>query len=403
MRQSEEPMRPRTALAILTFSIVATLYAVGQQPVPVHTFVCKGSEGQGGCPNGGVPFSIIQGSDGNFYGVARQTIQLPEEAGGLVFSLTPSGSFTVLFKFGPGKEKNFPNGQDPVQLIEGSDGRLYGETDLGGANNAGTVFRLNRDGSGFRVIHSFCFTCGDGYDPLGLAAGTDGNVYGATYYADASSGGGTIFRVDVAQGTYKVVNLLTSDNPSNPVSGSGGFLYWTLQGNLYIYNEASGKTQEILLNLPTGQDNFPGTANFPVFGANGNLYGIYGTPGVGSGVFEIQPNGSNLVLFQLISNFRVEIEDGPTTNGLVLGGDGNLWMQQSGAEASYGEILTFSPTNGSLLQTLTPFSQTSSVGGYTSDLIAAKDGTLWGLTTAFGDAPTGSYGEGVVFNLTPEN
>jgi uncharacterized repeat protein (TIGR03803 family) len=396
-------MPPRTVLAILAFSIATTLYASGQQPVPVHTFVCKGTDGLGGCPNGGVPSSIVQGSDGNFYGVARETIQQPEEAGGLVFSLTPSGSFTVLFKFGPGKEKNFPDGQDPVQLIEGSDGRLYGETDLGGTNNAGTVFRLNRDGSGFQVIHSFCFTCEDGYDPLGLAVGTDGNIYGSTFYADDFSGGGAIFRVDVAKGTYKVVNLLTSDNPSNPVSGSGGLLYWTLQGNLYIYNEASGSTQEILLNLPVGQDNFPGTANFPVFGANGNLYGIYGTPGVGSGVFEIQPNGSNLVLFPLIPNLLVEFAGGPTSSGLVLGGDGNLWMQQSGAEAGYGEILTFSSSNGSLLQTLTPFSQTSSVGGYPSGLIAAKDGTLWGLTTLYGDAPAGSYGEGVVFSLTPQN
>lgn len=396
-------MRTRTLLTVLTFSIVATLYAAGQQPVPVHTFVCNAPEGQGPCPNGGAPSSIIQGSDGNFYGTASVTIPQPDEAGGLVFSLTPSGTFAVLYTFEPGPENNFPNGAYPVQLIEGSDGRLYGETELGGANDAGNVFRLNKDGSGFQVIHSFCAICDDGYDPLGMAAGTDGNVYGATFYNDVNlTEEGTIFRIDVAKGTYKVVKR-TPLFQSNPVSGSGGLLYWTAKGNLFIYNEASGKTQKIDLHLPKGLENFPGGANFLVFGANGNLYGIYQKPGYGSGVFEIQPNGSNLVLFPLIPNFRVELTPVPTTSGLVLGGDGNLWMEQSGAEAGYGEILTFSPTEGSLLQTLTPFSQTSSVGGYPSDLISAKGGILWGLTTSYGEAPQGSYAEGVVFTLTPQN
>ena len=77
-------------------------------------------------------------------------------------------------------------------------------------------------------------------------------------------------------------------------------------------------------------------------------------------------------------------------------------MEQSGAQAGYGQILTFSPANGSLIQTLTPFSQTSLVGGYPDDLISAG-GSLWGLTTFYGEAPQGSLGEGVVFSLTPED
>jgi uncharacterized repeat protein (TIGR03803 family) len=391
-------MPKRSVLLALSFLMLA-LYAAAQTPVAIHTFVCNGSSGQGGCPNGGAPTSIIQGSDGNFYGTASETIQQAEQAGGLVFSLTPSGTYTVLFTFEPGKSSNFPNGQDPVQLVQGSDGKLYGETELGGANNAGTVFRVNTDGSNFQVLHSFCYTCNNGYDPLGMVAGTDGNVYGATYYDDVSSGEATIFRVDVASGAYKVVSL-TPIHQSNPVSGSNGSLYWTASGNLYIYNEASGKTQKINLHLPVGQDNFPGTANFLGFGANGNLYGIYGTAGEGCGLFEIQPNGTNLVLFPLFSSTDVELSL-ITSSGLVLGGDGNLWAVQSGATAGVGQILTFSPTDGSLIQTLTPFSETAAVGGYPDALISASGGVLWGTTTLYGDAPQGSFGEGVAFSLTP--
>jgi uncharacterized repeat protein (TIGR03803 family) len=393
----EETMRRRSMLAVLAMSIACAAHAAGQQPVAVHTFVCDGSEGQGGCPNGGVPTSIILGSDGNFYGTASETLQQPEEAGGLVFSLTPSGTFTVLYAFEPGQGNNFPNGQDPVQLVEGSDGMLYGETDLGGVNNAGTVFRLKRDGSGFRVIHSFCPSCGDGYDPLGMAAGANGEVYGATFYAKISKCEcGSIFRVDVATGKYKTVRV-TRTAPSNPVAGRNGMLYWTVLGDLFIYNEITGKVQSINLKLPK-VEHFPGTAAFLVFGANGNLYGIYGVLEQGSGLFEIQPDGSNLVLFPAIPNLF-----SGTTSGLVLGGDGNLWMEQSGAAAGYGQILTFSPTDGSLIETLTPFSQTSSVGGFPDDLISATGGSLWGLTSLYGDAPQGSVGEGVVFRLTPED
>jgi uncharacterized repeat protein (TIGR03803 family) len=395
-------MSPRILLTILASSIVivsmtSPFYAAAQQLNAVHTFVCNGEEGEGNCPDGGVPTSIIQGSDGNFYGVASETLQQPEEAGGLVFSLTPSGDFSVLYAFEPGQANNFPDGQDPVQLVEGPDGMLYGETDLGGANNAGTVFRLNRDGSGFQLIHSFCYNCGTGYDPLGLAAGNDA-VYGATFYSGSSKCAcGTIFRVDVATGAYKIVKQ-TKTVPSNPLSGPNGMLYWTVQGDLFIYNETTGKIQGINLNLPRGDDHFKGSAGSLVFGANGNLYGIYGAPGKGSGLFEIQPDGTNLVLFPLNPNLIQGI-----SSGLVLGGDGNLWMEQSEEEAGYGEILTISPTDGSVIQSLTPFSQTSAVGGYPDDLISAANGSLWGLTMLYGEAPEGSSGEGVVFSLTPQN
>jgi hypothetical protein len=169
-------------------------------------------------------------------------------------------------------------------------------------------------------------------------------------------------------------------------------------GDLFIYNETTKKMQSINLKLPKGLDHFKGSASSIVFGANGNLYGIYGVAGTGEGLFEVQPDGTNRVVFLALEN----VFSG-TTSGLVLGSDGNLWMEQSGAAAGYGEILTFSPTNGSLLQTLTPFSQTSPVGGYSDDLISAADGSLWGLTTFYGEAPNGSFGEGVVFSLTPQN
>jgi hypothetical protein len=61
--------------------------------------------------------------------------------------------------------------------------------------------------------------------------------------------------------------------------------------------------------------------------------------------------------------------------------------------------MTVSPTDGSLLQTLSPFSRSSSVGGFPVELIQAKDGTLWGSTYQYGTASTGQFADGTVFSL----
>src|SRR5437870_5138687 len=64
-------------------------------------------------------------------------------------------------------------------LIEGSDGRLYGTTIIGGVSNLGTVFALNKDGGGYSVLRSFTGGAGDGRYPMGVVEGrNDGVLYG---------------------------------------------------------------------------------------------------------------------------------------------------------------------------------------------------------------------------------
>ena len=77
-------------------------------------------------------------------------------------------------------------------------------------------------------------------------------------------------------------------------------------------------------------------------------------------------------------------------------------MSRFGGTFGNGEIPAFSPTNGSVIQLLTPFAPTAAVGTEPSALIPATGGTLWGATLDFGDAPTGDYAQGVVFSMTLE-
>ncbi len=64
-------------------------------------------------------------------------------------------------------------------LLAPGDGWLYGVTANGGANDEGTLYRLQPNGSSFSVLKSFPAAGNDGHNPLGgLALGADGMLYG---------------------------------------------------------------------------------------------------------------------------------------------------------------------------------------------------------------------------------
>ena len=138
-----------------------------------------------------------------------------------MFRLNKDGSgYNVLHRF-----ENYADGAVPRRLAEGLDGSLYGTTAEGGRPGWGTIFRLNRDGSDYGVLYDFGATETDGRNPeAGLVKGTDGAFYGTT------SGGG-----DLRQGT--LFRLLPPQTPSMlgahlaggvafvSFSGVGGYRY----------------------------------------------------------------------------------------------------------------------------------------------------------------------------------
>src|SRR5437868_12173356 len=90
---------------------------------------------------------IIEGSDGLLYG-ATVNGGGPDD-GGIVFRMEKSGAnYKILHVFGPLSTTNGISSWGGV--IEGKDGRLYGATRHGGAELAGSVFSLTKDGSDFK-------------------------------------------------------------------------------------------------------------------------------------------------------------------------------------------------------------------------------------------------------------
>jgi uncharacterized repeat protein (TIGR03803 family) len=87
--------------------------------------------------------SLIQGSDGNFYGTTAEGGSAFRNGGmsvgyGTIFRITPSGELTTLSAF-DGTDGDLPHGQ----LVEGSSGTFFGVTASGGVDGGGgTVFEL---------------------------------------------------------------------------------------------------------------------------------------------------------------------------------------------------------------------------------------------------------------------
>src|SRR5262245_46722308 len=94
-------------------------------------------------------------------------------AGAMVVNAQPQFESLGLGRGGLG------TGEQPfARVIEGPDGALYGVTRAGGSGGGGTVYTLEKDGRGFRVLHYFG-PQPDGLGPTygGLTFGTNGLIY----------------------------------------------------------------------------------------------------------------------------------------------------------------------------------------------------------------------------------
>jgi uncharacterized repeat protein (TIGR03803 family) len=205
--------------------------------VQLHAFTT--AEGQ--CPNG----ALLRSKDGTLYGMTESG---GAHGKGTVYALDPSGALRVLHNFGHGpNEGDTPNGS----LIEiGS--VLYGVTRKGGEFDRGVAFKLTKKGK-FTVLHSFAGDI-DGIWPQGpLVLATDGNFYGTTGY-EGVSGGGALFRMDMAGNVTTLWNMaISGPGPSRLLGGliqaSDGRLYGTSQnggaagiGTVYSYDLDGTKT-----------------------------------------------------------------------------------------------------------------------------------------------------------------
>jgi len=152
------------------------------------------------------PLGLIQGSDGNLWGMGNGWIV---SLGG-VFKITLAGKETLVYGF-----KSVPDGENPyTSLIQGSDGNYYGTTEYGGTAQRGTVFKVTPAGVE-TVLYSFPDQTEGAYPQLPLTQGPDGILYGAA--TDCASGGCSqagLFDITTT-GTFSSLYLFSLGEPNS--------------------------------------------------------------------------------------------------------------------------------------------------------------------------------------------
>ncbi len=140
---------------------------------------------------------LIQASDGKFYGMTENG---GSSGIGAVYRVAQDGTTTILHSFAGGAtDGGYPLGG----VIQGSDGNLYGVASYGGANfnggDSGIAFKMTLQGS-LTLLHSFGPS--SLASPVGsLVQAGDGNFYGVTTDGQTTERAGAIFKMTSGPGS----------------------------------------------------------------------------------------------------------------------------------------------------------------------------------------------------------
>jgi uncharacterized repeat protein (TIGR03803 family) len=251
-----------------------------------------------GCPDGGGPLAgLTQDKEGNLLGTARAGLYNM----GVVFQLTPGSdgwNENVLYSFGSRPH----DGSGPMDAPNfDAQGNIYGTTYRGGANDAGTVFGLERTASSVweeRLLYSFCpggFPCKGGAGPTaGIALGRSGDIYGTT------AGGGAACKGDFCGTVFRLAR-----------DKRGQWIHSILYGFL--------KPEE-------GFEPITGV----VLDKSGNLYGTTAVGGVGACydgcgvVYKLSPGAGRKWKYTVLHKFSSQAQS-PPDGALILDAKGNLY------------------------------------------------------------------------------
>jgi len=393
-----------TLTYVVAFAAITSSLAVGAQAQTV-TFLAQFNGKNGNGPFG----SVVQATDGNFYGTTAGGGAHDE---GEVYRITPSGKVSTIYSFC--SQPNCTDGALPSSApILGNDGNLYGAVAFGGSNAAqntpsgsGAIYKMTLGGE-ITTLYTFCSSgspCVDGQTPNRITQSSDGTLYGTT-----SAGGefndGTLFRITPG-GQFKLLHTFCSladcadgQNPGfPPIQASDGNFYGTASGGGTLaggvfYELTSDGTYNVLHNFcASGSESCAGGSNPTtiVQDGKGNFYGttVFGGMNNNGTVFEITSTNKHRVLHR----FNRVDGNGPLF-GVTLANDGNLYgVLLDGGSGISGTAFEVTPTGR--YTTLHSFG--SGQGAVPiGRLVQGTDGGLYG-TTEFGPSSL----DGTVFRLS---
>jgi uncharacterized repeat protein (TIGR03803 family) len=376
----------------------------------------------GGPDDGGKPQSGLTYFNGTFFGTTTEggvgDCYTPNIGCGTVYSITPSGTETVLYSF-----KGQKDGASPEARLIVRNGTFYGTTySRGGCHQrtrtggCGTVFSITPSGH-VTVLHGFAGPP-DGANPEAPLRNVNGTLYGTTSEGGSSSscpssGCGTVFSITPGGKEKVLYSFRNGIDGAQPIAGLidvKGTLYGTtFYGGAYrtyycpcgtVFTVTPSGKEKVLHSFGNGKDGTrPDAALVEV---KSTLYGTTGSGGsatcgskYGCGtVFSVTPSGRETVLHSFSGG------DGDSPQATLLNVNGTLYGTTFFGGA-YNDGTVFSITLSGHETVLYSFKGGQDGSGPDSGL-SYVNGTLYGTTVSGGGGNgCGGDGCGTVYSITP--
>lgn len=222
--------------------------------------------------------ALVRDAAGDLYGLATiggdMTCYGPygNPGCGTIFKIDTKGVFSVLHTFtGSPSDGALPSLGGG--MVFDASGNLYGTTGFGGTYNGGVVFKISASGS-YSLLYSFGGVSGDAVGPNQQMLLIGNELYGTSEAGGTSGYYGTIFKISL-QGSESVLFSFGQGDGANPtaplIADSSGNLYGTTQGGI-VYEVTPSGSETVLYSFAGGSDGEEPAAGLSWDNA-GNLYG----------------------------------------------------------------------------------------------------------------------------------
>jgi uncharacterized repeat protein (TIGR03803 family) len=309
------------------------------------------------------------------------------------------GQFTLLHSFTGGDS----DGRGPEGSLIQSGSTLYGMTYAGGSNDLGTIYQINADGTGLSLLHSF--TNGDGF-----RAGVNGSLiqsgstlYGMTFTGGGGGGEGTIFKINADGTGFSLLHSFTGARDGNEPDGSlihsGSTLYGMTGaggsgecGTIFKIN-ADGTGFSVLHSFTGEAGGDGGGPHGSLIQSGSTLYGMTIAAGNGGSgtIFQINADGTG---FSVLHSFTAS--EGVAYGSLIQSGSTLYGMTANWTGSNYGTIFKIN-ADGTGFRLLHAFTGGASDGSEPWGSLIQSGSTLYGMTTV-----GGSGGRGTIFQINAD-
>lgn len=193
----------KKSLVILMLLVLSPLFSYSQEYKILHDFY---NDNINICPTG--QMLII---NNKLYGM---TILGGKYAEGTIYCINVDGTnFKTIYSF------NRESGSTPYGSLSYDGEYFYGATYYGGSGDLGTIFRIGIDGSGYKTLYEFKSILSDGAHPLGSLLLSDSVFYGTTQRGGIENRGAA-FKINIDGTGFSLLHSFQLDSSGPLVNSS---------------------------------------------------------------------------------------------------------------------------------------------------------------------------------------